>query len=177
MTSKPTAAEIEQLRTEIAAAQDKLQAEREDRPHDYVHAHEMHFLVAKHINRVRKRKGLSMRAFAEAVGVDKAQLTRWLSGRKNLTLNSIARMQAALGEPVVMVADETYRSFENRGLKGSPHCWFEEDGDDNIVLFVPERQTGTSVVHWKANHVVKTSREIAADRPGRFERSHVISFA
>lgn len=156
MTSKkPTADEIKAMQADILAARATLQEEREARPHDYVHSHEMHFLISKHINLVRKRKGLSMKAFADKIDVDKAQLTRWLSGRQNLTVKSIARMQAALEEPIVMVADQSYLSFEERGLKGTPHCWHEEESDDDIVLISNTQNKNTSLVQWKS-YSVKT---------------------
>lgn len=163
MTSKkPTEEEIKAMQDDILAARATLQEEREARPHDYVHSHEMHFLISKHINLARKRKGLSMRAFADKIGIDKAQLTRWLSGRQNLTVKSIARMQTALEEPIVMVADQSYLSYEERGLKGTPYCWHEEESDDDFVVIPKIRQTNASILKWKSNAV--KSDEILDDK-------------
>ncbi len=111
--------EIATLKSQIAAAQTQLAAERQDRPHVFTHISEMHFLIAKHINRARLRKGYSWEEFAERIGVSEEEVSYWLNSRHGLTVDAIAQMHVALGEPVVMVSDQEYRSFEERGLGGT----------------------------------------------------------
>ncbi len=111
--------DIATLKSQITSAQTQLAAERHSRPHVGTHISEMHFLIAKHINRARIRKGYSGEEFADRIGVSEEVVANWLNTRHGLTVDAIARMHVALGEPVVMVSDQEYRSFEGRGLEGT----------------------------------------------------------
>ena len=154
MTSKPSPEEINALREAAERGKSLIAERRAARPAHERHSREMHFLVAQRINAARERQGLTMKAFAERIGVDQAQLSRWLGGRQNLTLNSIARMHIALGEPIVMIDDQSYKSFERRGLSGTPASWHEEDSEDGFVLFHQDRQRDrNTLVRWDVSAV------------------------
>lgn len=58
----------------------------------------------------------SLRKFAEEKGLDAAQLSRQLNGTFNLTLKSIARIAAALEEPLMNVCGRPSYRFEQKGL-------------------------------------------------------------
>lgn len=118
MSTKRSKKELDTLAQQISEL--RSQKLQEEKDHTADHIHEMHFLIGKEINAARVRLDISKKEFAERIGIDQGQLSRWLSGRTNLTVNSIARMQVALGEPVVSVAGHAYKSFSERELKGCP---------------------------------------------------------
>lgn len=128
-------------------------------PHERDHVHEMHFLIGKEINAARERLNISKSEFAKRLDIDLGQLSRWLSGRTNLTINSIARMHVALGEPVVSVAGHGYKSFEERGLEGTPFCWDERKSDDGLHIFQNTNTYSSQVVKFCKAEPVKVTQQ------------------
>jgi transcriptional regulator with XRE-family HTH domain len=59
-------------------------------------------LVVK-VNRLLKEKGLTQKALAEKLDKNPSEIHKWLSGEHNFTLRSIAKLQAELGEPLIVV--------------------------------------------------------------------------
>lgn len=60
-------------------------------------------LVSLAIEQMLKEKGMSKQEFAERLGVTPPQVTKWLSGKENLCLRTISRMEEVLGEDVISV--------------------------------------------------------------------------
>lgn len=55
------------------------------------------------INAILQRKGLSQKALAERMNKKPSEINKWLKGNHNLTLKTIAKLEAELGEPIIDV--------------------------------------------------------------------------
>ena len=70
---------------------------------------EMSVAIANRIYGILDAKGMSQKDFARRLGKTETEVSRWLSGTHNLTLATICKISAALGEDVVKVADKPYQ--------------------------------------------------------------------
>lgn len=59
--------------------------------------------IADHIDAALHRKGLSQKEFAKMVGTSEAAVSHWVGGGHNFTLSTLAKISAALGEPIISV--------------------------------------------------------------------------
>ena len=59
--------------------------------------------IADHIDASLHRNGLSQKEFAKLVGTSEAAVSHWIGGGHNFTLSTLAKISAALGEPVISV--------------------------------------------------------------------------
>ena len=59
--------------------------------------------IVVRVHQLMKKKKLSQNKLAEKMGKKPSELSKWLSGNHNLTLRSIAKLQAELGESVIEV--------------------------------------------------------------------------
>lgn len=60
------------------------------------------FDISEQVTHLLDRKGWSQKDLALAVGKSESEISRWLCGTHNITLRSIARMEAALGEDIII---------------------------------------------------------------------------
>lgn len=56
-----------------------------------------------HINRIIKEKGYSQKALADKMEKSPSEIHKWLNEEHNFTLRSIAKLQAELGEELLVV--------------------------------------------------------------------------
>ena len=68
---------------------------------------ELSVAIANRIYEILEAKGLSQKDFAYLMGKTETEVSRWLSGTHNLTMATICKISAALGEDVIKVADYT----------------------------------------------------------------------
>lgn len=59
--------------------------------------------VANRIYDILEERGMSQKDFAKLMGKTEAEVSRWLSGTHNFTMETIARINYALGENVLEV--------------------------------------------------------------------------
>ena len=59
--------------------------------------------IADQIDATLHRKGLSQKEFAKMVGTSEAAVSHWIGGGHNFTLSTLAKISAALGEPIISV--------------------------------------------------------------------------
>ena len=64
---------------------------------------ELSFGIAERISEILKSKGLSQKDFARLLGKRESEISKWLTGRHNFTTQTIARIETALGDKVLMV--------------------------------------------------------------------------
>lgn len=64
------------------------------------------------INELLKEKSLSQKDFAENMGQKPSAISRWLNGSGNLTLRTIAKMEAELGEDLIQIPQADFFSSE-----------------------------------------------------------------
>ena len=58
--------------------------------------------IADRIVMIMKAKKIKPSQLAEATGKSKAEVSRWLSGMHNFTVRTLAKIEAALGEDVIV---------------------------------------------------------------------------
>lgn len=67
-------------------------------PEDVVRMFEIEHIIAEKIDAALKAKGITKRQFARSMGKSESEVSRWLTGRHNFTLSTIAKIEVALGE-------------------------------------------------------------------------------
>ncbi len=65
---------------------------------------ELSVAIANRIYEILESKGMSQKDLARLLGKTETEVSRWLSGTHNLTLATICKISAALGQDVIMVA-------------------------------------------------------------------------
>lgn len=76
--------------------------------------------ISQQVFALLEEKGWKQSDLAEALGKTNAEVSKWLSGMHNLTLRSIAKMEAALGADIIMTpkkAMQRYKEVEYVTLK------------------------------------------------------------
>lgn len=61
------------------------------------------FAIAAHISEILARKGWNKSDLANALGKRNAEISRWMSGQHNFTIETIAKIETALGEDIISV--------------------------------------------------------------------------
>ena len=64
---------------------------------------EMSVAIANRIYEILESKGMTQKELAQKLGKTETEVSRWLSGTHNLTLSTICKISAALGEEIVIV--------------------------------------------------------------------------
>jgi transcriptional regulator with XRE-family HTH domain len=70
---------------------------------------ETHIFIQKYtdiLDRVRailERKGMKRKDLALALGKSESEISKWLAGEHNFTLKSLAKLEAVLGEEILVV--------------------------------------------------------------------------
>ena len=66
---------------------------------------ELTVAIVNRIYEILDAKGMSQKDFARLMGKTETEVSRWLSGTHNLTLATICKISAALGENIIWVAE------------------------------------------------------------------------
>ncbi|MEO8174287.1 MAG: helix-turn-helix transcriptional regulator [Sediminibacterium sp.] len=64
--------------------------------------------IAHHIYELMKQMGLKQKDLAEKMGKSEAELSKWLNGRHNFTIRSLAKLELALGSSVITTPNEIH---------------------------------------------------------------------
>ena len=64
---------------------------------------DMSVAIANRIYEILEAKGMTQKELAQKLGKTETEVSRWLSGTHNLTLSTICKISAALGEEIVIV--------------------------------------------------------------------------
>ena len=64
---------------------------------------EMSVGIANRIYEILEDKGMTQKDLAQRLGKTETEVSRWLSGTHNLTLSTICKISAALGENIVTI--------------------------------------------------------------------------
>lgn len=64
---------------------------------------ELSVAIANRIYEILEIKGMTQKDLAQRLGKTETEVSRWLSGTHNLTLSTICKISAALGEDIVTV--------------------------------------------------------------------------
>jgi len=63
------------------------------------------FAIAEKIDNILKRKGMSQREFAAKMGKRESEISKWLTGRHNFTISTIAKISYVLETQIVEVCE------------------------------------------------------------------------
>ena len=69
---------------------------------------ELSVAIANRIYNILESKGMSQKEFARLLGKTETEVSRWLSGTHNLTMATICKISAALGENIIRVSSYSY---------------------------------------------------------------------
>ena len=61
--------------------------------------------IIARIDKILKEKHMSQRDLACKMGKDEAVVSRWITGFPNFTLRTLSQISAALGEPLIRLAE------------------------------------------------------------------------
>lgn len=61
------------------------------------------FAISNKIDAFMRERSLSKKQFADQIGKRPSEVTRWLSGRHNFTISTLAMLSAFFGEPIISV--------------------------------------------------------------------------
>ncbi len=64
--------------------------------------------IADRIDDILHRKHLTQRDLAKMIGKRESEVSRWMTGRHNFTMKTIASISVALGEPIISVTKDRY---------------------------------------------------------------------
>lgn len=62
--------------------------------------------IVLRINQILKAKGYTQKSLAEKMNKRPSEINKWLKGNHNLTLKTLARLEAELGEPIIYTSKE-----------------------------------------------------------------------
>ena len=57
--------------------------------------------IVLRINQILKAKGYTQKDLAEKMNKKPSEINKWLKGNHNLTLKTLAKLEAELGEPII----------------------------------------------------------------------------
>jgi transcriptional regulator with XRE-family HTH domain len=66
--------------------------------------------ITEQIHTLLKERGWSQKEFAGRLGKHESEVSRWLSGLHNLTLESIVKMETALGTEIIVTNSEAFHN-------------------------------------------------------------------
>ncbi|WP_312818361.1 helix-turn-helix domain-containing protein [Kaistella carnis] len=95
------------------------------------------------INQILREQGISQKELAENMDKKPSEISRWLSGNQNITLRSIAKLEAELGETLIEITTKMLSSQ------------FKEDWEMTYHTFCVERKVekkkniDTAKVKWQ----------------------------
>ena len=62
--------------------------------------------IVLRINQILKAKGYTQKDLAEKMNKKPSEINKWLKGSHNLTLKTLAKLEAELGEPIIFTSRE-----------------------------------------------------------------------
>jgi transcriptional regulator with XRE-family HTH domain len=80
----------------------KLEDIRKNTPNDVKRQVELSFQIADRIDAVLKRKGLQQKDLAERLGKTESEISKWMRGTHNFTIQTISKIESALEEQLIV---------------------------------------------------------------------------
>lgn len=73
--------------------------------------------IANRVYDLLEERGMSQRDLARALGKTETEVSRWLSGTHNLTIATIAKMAAVLGDDIITATSSTrHKEYKYHGF-------------------------------------------------------------
>jgi transcriptional regulator with XRE-family HTH domain len=67
--------------------------------------------IVLRINQILQAKGYTQKSLAERMKKKPSEINKWLKGNHNLTLKTLAKLEAELGEPIIYTSSEYFRKI------------------------------------------------------------------
>lgn len=92
--------------------------------------------ISQQVYTLLECKGWSQKEFARRMKKQESEISKWLSGRHNLTLKSITQMETVLGEDIIMTGHKACEKFgkatrQSLGIYSLPS---DCDEDDTVIF-------------------------------------------
>ncbi len=62
------------------------------------------FLIVNRIHEILTNKGYKQKDLAEKLGKKESEISRWMRGTHNFTIETLSSIETALGEPILEIA-------------------------------------------------------------------------
>lgn len=72
---------------------------------------DLSFAIADQIHAILIKQGKTQRDLAKMMGKKESEISKWMTGRHNFTSRSLAKISAALGEPIVMTVQQAEEKY------------------------------------------------------------------
>ena len=69
------------------------------------------FDVVNQIHDILEKQGQTQRDLANLLGKNESEISKWMRGTHNFTLQSIAKIEAALGENIIITTSKASKSY------------------------------------------------------------------
>lgn len=70
--------------------------------------------IVVRINLLLQKKGYTQKDLADKLRKRPSEINKWLKGPHNLTLKTLAKLEAELGEPIIYIAKQSVRKDRAR---------------------------------------------------------------
>lgn len=67
------------------------------------HRMDLSFQIVDRIHEIMKSKGLRQIDLADMLGKKESEISKWMRGSHNFTIDTLATIEASLGEPILQV--------------------------------------------------------------------------
>lgn len=68
---------------------------------------ELSFQIVDRIHKILDEKNLKQKDLATRLGKSEAEISKWMRGTHNFTIDTLASIEIALGEPILQVVQQT----------------------------------------------------------------------
>lgn len=72
--------------------------------------------IVVRINQLMQAKGYTQKHLAQRMNKKPSEINKWLKGNHNLTLKTLAKLEAELGEPIIFTSAEQLRKNHRKQI-------------------------------------------------------------
>jgi len=72
--------------------------------------------IVVRINQLMQAKRYTQKQLAEKMNKKPSEINKWLKGNHNLTLKTLAKLEAELGEPIIFTSAEQFRKTRRKQM-------------------------------------------------------------
>lgn len=80
-----------------------IEARRAKVPQDVRKKVDLSFLIVDRIHTVLEQQGLRQKDLASMLNKNESEISKWMRGTHNFTIDTISQIEEALGEPILQV--------------------------------------------------------------------------
>lgn len=87
--------------------------------------------ITEYIHKLLESKNMTQRDLAEKMKKSESEVSKYLSGGHNLTIRTLAKIQDALGEDIIVTADKVKATYS---VLAEPKVEYNAKGDSKISI-------------------------------------------